>query len=216
MKPLRIFVADDHEVVRRGLRETLESLPGWQVVGEAATGREASERIRQLKPDVVILDWTLPELNGPEVCRRILRSLPKTEILILTPHQTTESIRAAIGAGARSCLFKTDTARDLTEAVASLAQHRSFFTPKATDMMLHEALEGDGEREERALRRLTARERQVIGLLAEGKINKDIASILGITPKTAMAHRARIMQKLGLDTLSDLARFALRHKIIGE
>lgn len=130
MKALRIFVADDHEVVRRGLREALGTHPSWQVVGEAAAGREALEGVRQLTPDVVILDWTLPELNGPEVCRRILRSLPRTEILILTPHQTAESIRAAIGAGARSCLFKTDTSRDLVEAVAALARHRSFFTPR--------------------------------------------------------------------------------------
>jgi len=216
LKPLRILIADDHEVVRRGLREILESRSGWEIIGEAAAGREAVRKTGELKPDVVILDWTLPEMNGLEVAGHIMESLPKTDVLILTTDQTARSIREAIEAGARSCLFKTDAKQDLVKAIEALARHESFFTAKATEMMLHEALEAAGPREERALRRLTARERQVIQFLAEGKSNKQIATILNVVPKTVMSHRARIMHKLDLDSLSALVRFAIRYKIIEE
>jgi len=214
MKAVRILVADDHEIVRRGLRAMLESRLRWQVVGEAATGREAVAMARELAPDVVILDWTLPELNGLEVTRRILKSLPKTEVLILTAHESARDLREAVEAGARSCLFKTDEAREVVEAVEALAQHQSFFTARATKMILHEALEEAARQEERALRRLTAREREIIQLLAEGKTNKEIASAMGINVKTAMTHRAHIRHKVGVDSVSDLVRYAIRHKII--
>jgi len=214
LKLLRILIADDHEVVRRGLREMLESRSGWQVVGEAATGREAVEMVRQLTPHVVILDWTLPELNGLQVTRRIQGLLPKTEVLILTTHESARDLREAVAAGARSCLFKTDAARDVVEAVEALAQHQTFFTAKATDMILHEALEDAAPQEERALRRLTARERETLQLLAEGKTNKEVAAAMGINVKTAMTHRAHIQHKLGVDSVSDLVRYAIRHKII--
>lgn len=216
MTPLRILIADDHEVVRRGLRQLLAGRPGWQVVGEATTGREAVRIAEQLKPDVVILDITMPELNGLEAAHRILKSLPRTEVLILTMHESEQRVRDVLDAGARGYLLKTDAGRDLVAAVEALSQHKMFFTSKVAELVLEGYLKGSVRADEARspLGRLTSREREILQLLAEGKTNKEVAAELDISVKTALAHRANIMHKLGFDSLSDLVRFAIRHEII--
>lgn len=216
MTPLRILIADDHEVVRRGLRQLLAGRPGWQVVGEATTGREAVRIAEQLKPDVVILDITMPELNGLEAAHRILKSLPRTEVLILTMHESEQRVRDVLDAGARGYLLKTDAGRDLVAAVEALSQHKMFFTSKVAELVLEGYLKGSVRADEARspLSRLTSREREILQLLAEGKTNKEVAAELDISVKTALAHRANIMHKLGFDSLSDLVRFAIRHEII--
>lgn len=213
MKKLRILVADDHEVVRRGIRALLEAQPGWEVAGEAATGREAVEKVKQLKPDVVVLDITMPELNGLEAARRILVAAPKTEVLILTMHSSDEIVRDVLEAGARGYVLKSDAGRDLVTAVAQLCQHKPFLTPHVTEFVLDNYLEHD-TREQNSGRVLTAREREVVQLLAEGKSNKEVAATLGISVKTIEAHRANIMHKLNLHSLGDLVHYAIRNKIV--
>ena len=215
MESLRILIADDHEIVRRGLRSLLEGQAGWQVVGEAITGREAVERVAQLKPDVVVMDISMPEMNGLEATRQILKSLPKTEILILTMHESEQVVREVLEAGARGYVLKSDAGRSLVAAVDSLRQHRPFFTSRVSEMVLHGYLRGGGEALRESPRsRLTPRERQIVQLLAEGKSNKEISGALGISVKTAEAHRSNIMRKLDLHSISDLVRYAIRNKIV--
>ena len=215
MESLRILIADDHEVVRRGLHSLLEGQAGWQVVGEAITGREAVDRVAQLKPDVVVMDISMPEMNGLEATRQILKSLPKTEILILTMHESEQVVREVLEAGARGYVLKSDAGRSLVAAVDSLRQHRPFFTSRVSEMVLDGYLRGRGEALHESPRsRLTPRERQIVQLLAEGKSNKEISGALGISVKTAEAHRSNIMRKLDLHSISDLVRYAIRNKIV--
>lgn len=216
MTRLRILIADDHEFVRRGLRQLLETQRGWQVVGEAATGQETVEMVLKLKPKVVVMDLTMPEMSGLEATREILKSLPKTEILVLTMHESEHFIREVMNAGARGYLLKTDAGLDLVAAVKALRDHKPFFTSKVAEMVLHGFLTENGQaKEERSsLERLSARESEILQLLAEGKSNKEIAFKLDVSIKTALAHRANIMHKLGLETLPDLVKFAIRNKII--
>ena len=213
--PLRIFIADDHELVRRGLRQLIEMNPDWQIAGEAANGREAVEGVRELKPDIVVLDITMPELDGLSAARQILKSLPATEILILTMHESEQIVRELLDAGARGYVLKTDAGRDLVAAVGALSRHKQFFTSTVAEMVLHGHPDaGSAEKSELALGRLSERERQILQLLAQSKSHKDIAAELGISIKTALAHRANIMHKLGLNSLSDLVRFAIRANVI--
>jgi DNA-binding NarL/FixJ family response regulator len=208
---LRILLADDHEIVRRGLKDLLEAETGWRIVGEATTGREAVAKAKLLKPDVVILDLRMPELNGLEATRQIRRSLPGSEILILTMSDSEELARTVLEAGAHGYLLKSDAGRDLVAAVDSLGQHRPFFTSAIARMVLQAFLNsgaagapGDP---------LTAREREIVQLLAEGKSNKEVAAVLGISVKTAETHRANIMRKLDLHSTSDLVHYAVRNRI---
>ncbi len=216
MKPVRILVADDHEVVRQGLRALLESQPGWSVVGEARNGREAVEWTRQLKPDVVVLDVSMPELNGLEATRRILGECPGTEVLILTMHASEQIIREVLKAGARGYVLKSDASRNLTSAVAALSQHKPFLTADVSEMVLQEYLNPNLRPDRNGLvqDRLTPREREIVQLVAEGKTNKEVAAQLGISVKTAETHRINIMHKLDLRSLSDLVRYAVRNGII--
>jgi DNA-binding NarL/FixJ family response regulator len=216
MTRLRILIADDHEFVRRGLRQLLEGQRGWQVVGEAATGLETVEMALKLRPKVVIMDLAMPEMTGLEATRKILTSLPKTEILVLTMHESEHFIRDVINAGARGYLLKTDAGVDLVDAVRALRDHKPFFTSKVAEMVLHGFLSGSDEAavERSSLGHLSAREREILQLLAEGKSNKEIAFKLDVSIKTALAHRANIMHKLGLETLPDLIKYAIRNKII--
>lgn len=214
---LRILVVDDHEIVRRGLRALLESHAGWQVCAEAVSGREALEKATQLKPDVVVMDISMPEMNGLEATREILKIAPRTEILILTMHESEQVVREVLEAGARGYVLKTDAGRSLVAAVDSLRQHRAFFTSKVSEIVLSGYLKGRGsasENEPAARSRLTPRERQIVQLLAEGKSNKEIGQSLGISVKTAEAHRSNIMRKLDLHSISDLVRYAIRNKIV--
>lgn len=213
---LRVLIADDHEVARRGIRALLESHPGWEVCGEAKDGRETVELANQLKPDVTLLDIGMPNLNGLEAARQILAVSPDAAILILTMHDTDHVVREVLRAGARGFLLKSDAGRDLVAAVEALQQQRTFFTTRVSQMVLdgylgrenYEAGNGDGEDV------LTTREREVIQLLAEGKTSKEVAVALNLSVKTAETHRTNLMRKLDLHSVADLTRYAVRNGIV--
>jgi DNA-binding NarL/FixJ family response regulator len=213
---LRILVADDHDLMRLGIRALLAAHEGWEVCGEARNGREAIAKTEQLKPDIAILDISMPEMNGLEAARRIRKIHPATEVLILSVHYSDQLIREIVSAGARGFLVKGDSERDLITAIEALSKHKSFFTSRATDVILSN-LHGDGHREfptELASNRLTPREREIVQLLAEGKSSKEVAESLSISVKTAETHRANIMRKLDLHSVSELVRYAVRNQIV--
>jgi len=213
---LRILIADDHDVVRQGLRALLEAQPGWEICGEAATGRETVEKTRKLKPDIVLLDIIMPELNGLEVLRRIRKATHETQVLVLTMHESEDLIGQALKAGARGFMLKSDAGRDLVTAIDALSRRKPFFTSKVAQMVLEGYLEGTapGAAEEAPRSRLSAREREVVQLLAEGRTNKEIAARLEISTKTVETHRSSIMRKLNLHSVGELTRYAIRNKII--
>ena len=210
---LRILVVDDHAVVRRGVRSLLESHEGWEVCGEATSGRDAVEQSRRLRPDVVVMDLSLPELNGLDATRQIIKDAPETEVLVLTMHQSEELARDVLQAGARGYVLKSDADENLIAAVESLRQHKPFLTPAVTEFVLDGYIR-DGADPNAARAGVTAREREIIQLIAEGKSNKKAASELSISVKTIEAHRANIMRKLHLNSVSDLVRYAIRNKIV--
>ena len=212
MSTLRILVADDHDVVRRGLKSVLEDQPGWEVCAEANNGRQAVDRARQFKPDVVVLDITMPELNGLEAARQIRRLLPETEVIVLTVHESEELVQEVLRAGARGYVLKSDAGRDLVAAIHAVRQHKTFFTSKVSRIYSEASLKSeDGES---AGRPLTPREREIVQLLAEGKSNKEVADVLSISVKTVETHRTNIMRKLHLHSVSELVRYAVRNKIV--
>lgn len=213
----RIFVADDHEVVRRGLCALLQAQPDWEVCGEAADGREALEKIQKLRPDVVILDIGMPSLNGLEATRQILKVIPQTRILILTLHDSDQVVREVLNAGARGFLLKSDAARDLVAAVEALRRDKTYFTSKVAAMVLEGFLKNGTPAAVTAAPtrgRLTPREREIVQLLAEGKSTKEVAVALGLSVKTAETHRSNIMRKLELHSVSDLVLYAVRNNIV--
>ena len=216
MKTLRILIADDHDLMRRGVKSLLQSRAGWEVCGEAHTGREAVAKAEELKPDVVILDISMPDLNGVDAAKRIRKASPDTEVLILSVHYSDQLIRDILEAGVRGYIVKSDSDRDLVIAVETLANHKPFFTPRATEVMLTNFNEGKTKADlpETMRDRLTSREREIVQLLAEGKSSKEVASSLNISVKTAETHRANIMRKLQLHTVSELVRYAVRNQII--
>ena len=216
MTTLRIVVVDDHSVVRKGVRALLESQPGWEVSAEATTGREAVEVVKRLQPDVVVMDLSMPDLNGLEATRQILKESPRTEVLVLTMHHADELVRDVLQAGARGYVLKSDADASLISAVESLRQHKPFLTANITEVVLDDYLRRAEEQDPAALPHtaVTAREREIIQLLAEGKSNKETASMLGVSVKTVEAHRANLMRKLHLRSLSDLVRYAVRNKIV--
>jgi DNA-binding NarL/FixJ family response regulator len=217
MKTLRILIADDHDLMRRGVRTLLEAHPGWEICAEAATGRAAVSKAEELKPDVVILDISMPDLNGLEAARRIRTASPNSEILILSVHYSDQLIRELLEAGVRGYIIKSDSDRDLIIAVETLANHKPFFTPRATEVILGNLQMGGGVRAQiptSTRERLTSREREIVQLLAEGKSSKEVASSLCISVKTAETHRANIMRKLQLHTVTELVRYAVRNQII--
>jgi DNA-binding NarL/FixJ family response regulator len=216
MKTLRILIADDHDLMRRGVKALLQSHAGWEIVGEAHTGREAVSKAEELKPDVVILDISMPDLNGVDAAKRIRKASPDTEVLILSVHYSDQLIRDILEAGVRGYIVKSDSDRDLVIAVETLANQKPFFTPRATEVMLTNFNEGKTKADlpETMRDRLTSREREIVQLLAEGKSSKEVASSLNISVKTAETHRANIMRKLQLHTVSELVRYAVRNQII--
>lgn len=212
---LRILIADDHDVARRGIRAVLESRPGWQVCGEAKDGREAVELAATQKPDLVLLDIGMPNLNGLEAARQILATAPDVLILILTMHDTDQVVREVLRAGARGFLLKSDAGRDLITAVDALEQRRTFFTTKVSQMVLSGFLNRENPLESDENENiLTAREREVIQLLAEGKTSKEVAVTLNLSVKTAETHRTNLMRKLDLHSVADLTRYAVRNGIV--
>ncbi len=213
---LKILVVDDHDIIRRGLKELLTAKPGWEVCGEAKTGREAVALAEQLKPEIVVMDVSMPDLNGLEAARRISKMLPKTGILILTMHFSDQLVRDVVEAGARGYILKSDADRDLVTAVDSIANRRTFFTPRASEMLLDDFSRQTAGAELRLPQRnrLTTREREIVQLLAEGKSSKEVAVALGISVKTAETHRANIMRKLEIHSVSELVRYAIKNQII--
>lgn len=214
---LRILVADDHDIIRRGLKQLLTAHAGWEVIAEAKTGREAVTLAEQWKPEIVVMDLSMPDLNGLEAARRIKKQLPRTEIVILTLHFSDQLVREIVESGVRAYIMKSDADKDLVSAVEALSNHRSFFTARAADMLLDgfcrpSAAASDPQTVMR--NRLTSREREIVQLLAEGKSSKEVAVALGISVKTAETHRANIMRKLELHSVSELVRYAVRNQII--
>ncbi len=209
----RILVADDHELVRRGIRVLLENHPGWEVSAEAKDGREAVERANELKPDLVLMDIGMPNLNGIDAARQILANSPATHILILTMHYSQQVVQEALAVGARGFLLKSDAGRDLITAVEAVQHNRTFFTSQATEVVVDGYLNPERKEEQPLRNRLTPRERQVVQLLAEGKTSKEVAVALNLSVKTAETHRTNIMRKLDLHSVADLTLYALRNGI---
>jgi DNA-binding NarL/FixJ family response regulator len=213
MGNLRLLVADDHDVVRMGVRALLEGQPGWEVAAEAAHGREAVEKAKLVQPDVTILDLSMPELNGLEAAREILKTVP-TKVLILTMYDSDLLIRQTLEAGARGYVLKADTGRDLVSAVDALRQNKTFFTPKVARMVLDGYLGRPSKENEDDSLRLTTRQKQILQLLAEGESSKKVGAALNISVKTAETHRGNIMRRLHCHSVTELVRYAIRNHII--
>ena len=206
----RILIADDHDVVRSGLRAILSDQPGWEIVAEAEDGRQAVELAGATQPDVAILDYQLPLLNGVDATRQIRAFHPQTEVLIFTMHGSEPLIRELLEAGARGYLLKSDARRFLITAVETLARHQPFFTGRVSEALLtaylaRGAASGDS---------LSSRERNVVQLIAEGRTNKEVAQLLGINLKTVETHRSAAMRKIDAHTSADLVRYAIRNKMV--
>jgi DNA-binding NarL/FixJ family response regulator len=206
----RILIADDHAIVRSGVRSILEAQPGWEVVGEAETGKDAVDRALATRPDIVVLDYALPVMNGIEATRQIRARVAGAEVLIFTMHDTATLVREVLEAGAKGFLLKSDARKFLIAAVESLAAHKPFFTGKVSEALL-DAYLAKGTAPASVL---TSREKSVVQLIAEGQTNKRIADILRVGVKTVETHRASALRKLNLDTTAALIRYAIRNKLV--
>ncbi len=206
-----ILIADDHDVVRRGLRVLLEARPAWRVVAEACDGKGAVADAFRLKPDVAIIDYGLPRLNGIEAARQIRHHLPDTEILIFTMHNTDDILLHALEAGARGFLLKSDADDYVIAAVQALSQHKPFFTGKVSETLIASFLAASGAAPASAL---TMRESSVVQLIAEGRTCREAANLLGVSAKTVEAARASALRKLNLKTTADLIRYAVRNRLV--
>jgi len=207
----RILIADDHEVVRSGLRAILEAHDGWQVVAEAEDGKDAIAKALESKPDVAIVDYSLPLINGIEVTRQIRGRIPEAEILIFTMHDSEILLRELLEAGARAYLLKSDAKQYLIAAVDSLINHKPFFTGRVSEQLLATYLMSDRFKGEGTL---TPRERLVVQLIAEGHGNKEIGSILNLSVKTIESHRATAMRKLNVTSTAAIVRYAIRNRLV--
>jgi DNA-binding NarL/FixJ family response regulator len=214
LNKLRILLADDHDVVRRGIRGLLEERPDWVVCGEAKTGREAVALAETLQPNVAVLDLAMPDLNGIEATRQITKVSPETEILLFTVHMTEALLPEVVAAGARGYLLKSDAAKSIAAAVESVAHHRPFFSPAVSATAAAEHARGARQASEaRATQALTPREREVTQLIAEGRSNKKIATLLDLSVKTVETHRAAVMRKLGVNSVAGVVRYAVRNHL---
>jgi DNA-binding NarL/FixJ family response regulator len=216
MGSLRLLIADDHEIFRAGLRWLLEVQPGWQVVAEAADGREAVAKAAETQPDVALLDIGMPVLNGLEAALQIVQSRPRTKIVMLTVHNSDAMIHKVVAAGARGYVLKTDAARDLVTAVNAVQGDNTFFTSRVAEVVLNNFM-SDATRTlagESPASRLTVRQREIAQLLAEGRSTKEVATLLDVSIKTAETHRTNIMRRLSCHSAAELVRYALRNQII--
>lgn len=211
-RKVRILLADDQPIVRQGARALIERRPEWEICGEAGDGRTAVVLAAKLQPDIAIVDLAMPDLNGLEATRQIKRDVPSCEVLVFTGDEDEKLIHDVFAAGARSYISKSDVNAHLIAAIEALSQHKHYFTTKTSDVVFARYL--DGKRASAGGSELTPREREIVQLLAEGKSNKEVAAVLGISVKTAETHRAAIMHKLQLDSFAELVRYAIRQKII--
>ncbi|MGA2603503.1 MAG: response regulator transcription factor [Verrucomicrobiia bacterium] len=216
MSALRILIADDHEVVRAGVRSLLEGQPDCEICGEAVTGRQVVALAQQLKPDIAIMDITMPELNGLEATRQIRKAAPTVQVLILSVHESEELVREILDAGAHGYVLKSDAGRELAAAIHALRKHETFFTSRVAQIALraYRNKKPAGDAPPSSDGTLTPREREVLQLLGEGKSNKEAATALGISVATVETHRANIMHKLGAHSIAGLVHYAVRHKIV--
>lgn len=209
---LRILIVDDHEIVRRGLKEILSERQTWEVCGEASNGREAVKLAVLLRPNVVVMDLSMPELNGLEATRQLQRELPDCQVLMLSHHDSEDLVREALYAGARGFILKSDAAHHLITAVEMLSRKKPYFTGVISDSILRAFLKSAGGPDMSTL--LTIREREIVQLLAEGKSNKDIAQYFSISPKTVETHRASVMRKLDINSIVQLVHYAIRNQLV--
>jgi DNA-binding NarL/FixJ family response regulator len=210
---VRILLADDHEIVRRGLSSLIQEQSGWQVVAEVSDGREVVAKAAELQPDVAILDISMPTLNGLDATKQILKQSPRTKVLVLTVHDSEQLIRDLIKTGVRGYILKADASRDFVTAVHALVSGKTFFTPKVAQLVL-DGFIGKNAQPTGESQRLSNREREIVQLLAEGKSSKEVATVLSISVKTAETHRANIMRKLEMHSVSELVRYAVRNRIV--
>ena len=208
----RILIADDHEVVRSGLRAIIESRPDWAVSGEAVNGKDAFARTLETKPDVAILDYSMPFMTGVEVSRRIKSNHLRTEVLILTMHESEAILAEVLMAGVRGFLLKSDARSHLIAAVETLLEHRPYFTSLVLEKLLQDY---QLSKRERPAIELSSREQNVVQLVAEGHTNRSIGAVLDLSVKTVETHRASAMRKLGVSSTAELVRYAIRTKLIG-
>ncbi|MFZ4164461.1 response regulator [Brevundimonas sp. NPDC058933] len=208
---LRVLIADDHEIVRRGVRDVVESHLGWEVCAEASQGDQVLELAKELRPHVIVLDVSLPGLNGVSVTRQVRTLLPATEVLLFTMHDDDETISGGLAAGARGYILKSEGERQLLAAISALGAHRPYFSPAVSEMLLDAALH---DRKKSRLESFTLRELEVGQLIAEGGSNKQIARQLDISIKTVESHRAAAMRKAGVRTAAEFVRFAIKHHLI--
>ena len=215
MPKLRLVVADDHALMRRGICDLLEAEPGWEIVAQAVNGREAVDAVARTRPDVLVIDLAMPELNGLTAAREILRSFPRVEIVLLTMHNTDQTIREVLECGARGYVLKSDAEQDLIAAVKAVSQGKPFFTPSVAEVVLKGYLRQNARPETpERMQELTNREREVVQLLAEGKGNKEVAVAMKVSVKTVEAHRSNINRKLSIRSTSELVRYAVRNAIV--
>ena len=214
MSNLKVLIADDHDLVRKGLRMLIEEHPGWTVCAEARSGREAVDQATQHTPDIVVIDVSMPDLNGLEATRLIRKACPKAEVLVITHHDSDEMAAEVLSAGARGYILKSDSDEELVHAVEALSRHKPYFTARVTEMFLASRGSGATDQAESIRKRLTVREVEILQLLAEGKTAKEVAATLGIATKTSDTHRTNIMRKLDLHSIAELVRYAIRNKIV--
>lgn len=215
MSPIRILLADDHTVVRKGLRMLLEGQPGFSVIADAADGREAVALAEKHTPDVVVMDVAMPSLNGIEAARQILAKVPQTAVVFLSMHSDEGYVLKALKAGARAYLLKDSAEYDLINAIRAVNEGKAFFSPAISKMLVEDYMRQMREREvEDSYELLTTREREILQLLAEGKNNKEVAAILNLSLYTIETHRSNIFQKLNLHSGAELILYAVRKGVI--
>jgi DNA-binding NarL/FixJ family response regulator len=217
MNELRVLIADDHHLIRRGVRDLLTARDGWQVVGEACNGTDAVQKAVSLRPDVAILDFSMPELNGPGAAAQIAKQAPETGVVVLTMYDSEQVMREVLQAGARGLVLKSDADRDLIEAVDAVAKKRHFFTTRLSELVLGGYLAGTSAAKMKLKNKvghLTQREREVMRLLADGLSSKETAGQLQISTRTVESHRININRKLGFNSIANLVHYAIRHGIV--
>ena len=213
-KIVRILVADDHYVVRAGVRLILSAEPNWEVCGDAKTGREAIELAERCTPDVVVLDYHMPDLDGLTAARELKKRVPSAELVIFSGERSEQVVIDLFEAGVKSFIQKTDIAGSLVAAIRAAAEHRPFFTPEISEIMFARLIRKPHVSSSAGCSSLTARERETVHLLADGKSNKEVAAALGVSVRTAESHRAALLRKLGVSSIAEMVRYAVRNGLI--